>query len=44
MWTFVPAQGITGEFLKTFVEFPPVQGSSLGIDKVLQQLMTKPQN
>jgi arylsulfatase len=44
MWTFVPAQAITGEFLKTFVEYPPVMGSSLGIDKVLQQLMTKPQN
>ncbi len=38
MWTFVPAQQITGKFLSTFVEFPPVQGSSLGIDKVLQTL------
>ncbi len=38
MWTFVPAQAITGKFLMTFVEFPPVQGSSLGIDKVLKQL------
>jgi len=44
MWTFVPAQAITGEFLKTFVEFPPVEGSSLGIDKVMQQLKTQPQN
>jgi len=44
MWTFVPAQAITAEFLQTFVEFPPVQGSSLGVDKVLQQLQTKPQN
>ena len=44
MWTFVPAQAITGEFLKTFVAFPPVQGSSLGIDKVLQQLQTQPKN
>ncbi|MCU4176893.1 arylsulfatase [Carboxylicivirga sp. N1Y90] len=42
MWTFVPAQQITGEFLQTFVEFPPVQGSSLGIDKVLQKLQTAP--
>jgi arylsulfatase len=44
MWTFVPAQNITGEFLATFKEFPPVQGSSLGIDKVLQQLLKRPQN
>jgi len=42
MWTFVPAQEITGEFLKTFVEFPPVEGSSLGIDVVLQKLKTAP--
>jgi len=28
----------------TFKEYPPVQGSSLGIDKVLQQLMATPQN
>ncbi len=38
MWTFVPAQQITGKFLATFVEFPPVQGSSLGIDQVLKSL------
>jgi len=42
MWTFVPAQDIVGEFLKTFVEFPPVQGSSLGIDKVVQSLSAHP--
>lgn len=42
MWTFVPAQNITGKFLSTFKEFPPVQGSSLGIDKVLKQLQTAP--
>ncbi len=40
MWTFVPAQAITGRFLETFKEFPPVQGSSLGIDKVVQMLQT----
>jgi arylsulfatase len=44
MWTFVPAQTITGEFLESFVEFPPVKGSSLGIDKVMQQLTASPQN
>lgn len=42
MWTFVPAQDIVGDFLKTFVEFPPVQGSSLGIDKVVQSLSAHP--
>jgi arylsulfatase len=42
MWTFVPAQAITGRFLQTFKDFPPVQGSSLGIDKVLQQLQAPP--
>ena len=43
MWTFVPAQAITGKFLATFKEFPPVAGSSLGIDKVVQQLTAHPQ-
>lgn len=42
MWTFVPAQDIVGDFLKTFVEYPPVQGSSLGIDKVVQSLSAHP--
>jgi len=42
MWTFVPAQQITAQFLETFKEFPPVQGSSLGVDKVLQKLLTAP--
>lgn len=42
MWTFVPAQAIVGDFLKTFQEYPPVRGSSLGIDKVVQQLSSHP--
>ncbi len=42
MWTFVPAQQITGKFLMTFKNFPPVQGSSLGIDKVVKLLQTAP--
>ncbi|MGL1888424.1 MAG: arylsulfatase [Reichenbachiella sp.] len=42
MWTFVPAQNIVGEFLMTFKEFPPVKGSSLGIDDVLNTLKTAP--
>jgi arylsulfatase len=40
----VPAQAYVGEFLQTFKEFPPVGGSSLGIDGVLKTLQTKPQN
>jgi len=42
MWTFVPAQTIAAEFLASFKEFPPVQGSSLGIDKVVQQMTSHP--
>lgn len=42
MWTFVPAQQITGKFPQTFVDFPPLSSSSLGINKVLQQLQTAP--
>ena len=38
MWVFVPAQAITGRFLATFKDFPPVAGSSLSIDKVVQSL------
>ena len=44
MWLFVPAQAYVGEFLKTFKEFPPVGGSSLGIDGVLATLKARPQN
>ena len=44
MWLFVPAQTMTGKFLATFKDFPPVMGSSLGIDKVLQSMQSKPQN
>ncbi len=44
MWLFVPAQTYVGEFLQSFKEFPPVGGSSLGIDNVLQSLQTQPQN
>ena len=42
MWTFVPAQAITAEFLATFKDYPPVMGSSLGIDKVVQSLQAHP--
>ncbi len=42
MWLFVPAQDVVGKFLGTFKEFPPVRGSSLGIDKVVQSLTAHP--
>ena len=38
MWMFVPAQDVVGNFLATFKDFPPVQGSSLSIDGVVNQL------
>ena len=44
MWIFVPAQAFVAKFLATFKEFPPVQGSSLSIDKVMQTLNNNPQN
>ncbi|MDH4092583.1 MAG: arylsulfatase [Cyclobacteriaceae bacterium] len=44
LWLFVPAQTITGRFLASFKDFPPVMGSSLGIDKVLQSMQARPQN
>ncbi|MGB5172589.1 MAG: sulfatase-like hydrolase/transferase, partial [Eudoraea sp.] len=44
MWLFVPAQTYVGIFLESFKEFPPVTGSSLGIDKVIQTLSARPQN
>ncbi|WP_075591289.1 arylsulfatase [Labilibacter marinus] len=44
MWLFVPAQELVGQFLSTFKEFPPVKGGSLGIDKVVQSLESRPQN
>jgi arylsulfatase len=44
MWLFVPAQAYTAKFLESFKEFPPVSGSSLGIDKVVQTLGSRPQN
>lgn len=44
MWMFVPAQQVTGKFLSTFKEFPPVMGSSLSVDKVVQSMTTPPKN
>ena len=44
MWLFVPAQAYIGEFLQTFKKYPPLQGGSLGIDKVVQSLNTPSRN
>jgi arylsulfatase len=40
MWIFVPAQVFTRQWLKSFREFPPVRGNTLGIDGVIKQLET----
>lgn len=44
MWLFVPAQRYAAEFLSTFKDFPPQTGSSLSIDKVVQQMASPPRN
>ncbi|WP_090258164.1 arylsulfatase [Roseivirga pacifica] len=44
MWLFVPAQQYAGQFLSSFEKYPPVQGSSLSIDKVVQQLTSPSRN
>jgi len=44
MWLFVPAQDYVGKFLMSFKDFPPVAGGSLGVDKVVKSLGSRPQN
>lgn len=44
MWMFVPAQQLATNFLETFKEYPPVQGSSLSIDKAVQQMSSPTRN
>jgi len=44
MWLFVPAQAFVAEFLATFKEYPPVQGSSLSVDKVVEMLTAPRRN
>lgn len=44
MWLFVPAQQYAAEFLATFKDFPPQKGSSLSIDKVVQEMTSTPRN
>ncbi len=41
MWTMVPAQTIVRAHLESLKEFPPTKGSSLSVDKVLQQMQTQ---
>jgi arylsulfatase len=41
MWTFVPIQTFIGRFLESFKKFPPIRGSSLSIDKVLESAQAK---
>ncbi|PZX48526.1 arylsulfatase [Algoriphagus chordae] len=42
MWMFVPAQQKAAEFLATFKDFPPVKGSSLSIDEVVESMTSHP--
>ncbi|UXX78782.1 arylsulfatase [Reichenbachiella carrageenanivorans] len=42
MWLFVPAQQVAGKFLSTFKDYPPVLGSSLSVDKVVQSMTAHP--
>jgi len=40
----VPAQGIVGQFIATFREFPPRQRpSSFSVDQIMEQMLQKPQ-
>ncbi|MDZ4838320.1 MAG: arylsulfatase [Candidatus Melainabacteria bacterium] len=42
LFLFVPAQKVVGDFLKTFVEFPPRQkAASFTIDQVLEKLQSQ---
>ena len=39
IYLFVPAQQLVGEFLKTFVDYPPRQkAASFSIDQVIEKL------
>jgi len=40
LFVLVPAQVIVGDFLKTFVEFPPRQKpGSFSLDRVMEELL-----
>ena len=43
-WAFMPAQGIVGQFLQSFQEFPPSQKSgSFGIGQALEAIQAASQ-
>ncbi len=44
MWMFVPAQELASKFLASFKEYPPVKGSSLSVDEVVQEMKTPSRN
>ncbi|QLE00197.1 arylsulfatase [Galbibacter sp. BG1] len=44
MWMFVPAQQLASNFLESFKKYPPVQGSSLSIDEVVEQMKSPIRN
>ncbi|GAA0877620.1 arylsulfatase [Algoriphagus jejuensis] len=44
MWMFVPAQQLAANFLKSFEKYPPVKGSSLSIDEVVEQMTSPSRN
>ena len=44
MWLFVPAQEFATNFLSTFKDYPPVGGSSLSIDRVVQSMTAHPKS
>ena len=44
-WAFLPAQGIVGQFLQSFQEFPPSQKpGSFGIGKALEAIQVASQS
>ncbi|WP_417588306.1 arylsulfatase [Owenweeksia hongkongensis] len=44
MWMFVPAQQLAANFLQSFEKYPPVKGSSLSVDEVVESMKTGPRN
>jgi arylsulfatase len=38
MWLFVPAQVVVKEWMASFSDFPPRQGTTLSVDSVVEQL------
>jgi hypothetical protein len=39
LWTVVPAGAVAGQYLQTFVDYPPSQvGGSFGIEQILKKV------